>query len=164
MTRFPHLFPKLVTTIGVVFRGFAGACARCGTQWDPRGCGSPPPNSGGRGGVPRRLSAQWWAQACCSAGRGAAVCAVGARRRAARGAAAGSRVAQNRLQSDAHGVTLLMWPSPVSRDNAGGCNVSIVSHPQIRSQRGTLSTASSSIHISTTANPNGMIQEPMSSY
>ena len=118
---------------GVVFRGFAGACARCGTQWDPRGCGSPPLDSGGRCGVPRRLK-------CAVVGPGLLIGrAWGGCARCGSTAPCGSResrwvarVAQDGLQSDMHGVTLLVWSSPVSRDNAGGCNVSIVSHPKIR--------------------------------
>ena len=61
------------------------------------------------------------------AGRGAAVRAVGARRCAARGGAARSSGTESVLQSDVHGVTLLVWPSPVSRDNAGGCSIDSIS-------------------------------------
>ena len=49
------------------WRGFPGIRGRLRPlrrPMVPRGSGSPPPDSGGRCGAPRRLSAQWWAQAC----------------------------------------------------------------------------------------------------
>ena len=144
----------------MVFRGFAGACARCGAQWS-RGAAGPlrriPAGVAGRLVISMRSVGPGlligWAWGGCARCGSAAPCGSWE----SRWVVSGTRW----LQSDVYRVTLFGAAQPMSRDNAGGCNCIDTISSQSTVQRSPLSTAWSSGRISSTANPIKVIQEPM---